>query len=110
MSPREILAGCSISVAVQGTGWIVVLQASGERPITVLVHRDLHEVLHTIQAWMLVMMDDSEARLEPKVTVDELREQLARSALGKHPRLPQELSEVQQWDQLRAWFEREMGA
>jgi hypothetical protein len=72
-------------------------------------YHELPEAVEAAHEWLLMLSDETEIVPDAFGAVQILMETLARNALGEELSLPVKVDEVVERDELRAWFEREMG-
>jgi hypothetical protein len=72
-------------------------------------YHELPEAVEAAHEWLPMLSDETEIVPDAFGAVQILMETLARNALGEELSLPVKVDEVVERDELRAWFEREMG-
>jgi hypothetical protein len=78
--------------------------------ITMKTYRELPDALEAVHEWMLMLADETAIHLSIVTVVERMRENVARRGIGEDAALPSGPDEIMRCDELRRWFEREMGA
>jgi hypothetical protein len=63
-----------------------------------------------VHEWMLMLADETAIHPSIVTFVERMRKNVARRGIGEDAALPSGPDEIMQCDELRRWFEREMGA
>lgn len=78
--------------------------------ITMKTYRELPDALEAVHEWMLMLADETAIHPSIVTVVERMRKNVARRGIGEDAVLPSGPDEIMQCDELRRWFEREMGA
>jgi hypothetical protein len=89
--------------------WLVSLIMDDEKTVSMRTYHELSDAVEAAHEWLLMLSDETEIVPDAVGGVQILMETLARNALGEETALPANLEDVMEREELRAWFEREMG-
>ena len=109
MKTRDLFAGCSVLIAPHDDVWLVSLATDSQKTVAMRTYHELPDAIEAVHEWTLMLSDETEITPDPFGAVQMLMEALARNAIGEEMALPASLDEVMARDELRTWFEREMG-
>jgi hypothetical protein len=90
--------------------WLVSLNTDDLSKVVMNTYQELPEALESVHEWMLMLTDETEITPNPALANSALRETLARLAVWEEVRLPKTVDETRLRDEMRTWFEREMGS
>jgi hypothetical protein len=107
---RDLFTGCHVTIAPHDDVWLVSLVDDALRTVAMQTYQELPDALEAVHEWLLMLSDETEVSPAPEVAVGLLREAMARLAIGADVRIPREVDEFVVRDELRAWFEGEMGS
>jgi hypothetical protein len=109
---KDLFAGCFVTIMPHDDVWLVALHTDDQKTVSMKTYGELPDAMEAVHEWMLMLSDETEIRVNEdavKEAAELVREALARMALGEEVEMPKELDEVVLRDELRTWFEREMG-
>jgi hypothetical protein len=109
LKTRDLFAGCSVVIAPHDDVWLVTLVKDDLKSVSMRTYHELPEAIEAVHEWTLMLSDETEIVPDSVLANAALQEALARTALGEEAALPVTIDEVMERDELRAWFEREMG-
>src|SRR5665811_699651 len=110
MKTRDLFAGCSVLITPHDDVWLVSLNTDDLSKVVVNSYLKLPDALESVHEWMLMLTDETEITPDPALANSLLRESLARLSLREEVRPPKTVAETRSRDEMRTWFEREMGA
>jgi hypothetical protein len=108
----DLFAGCSVTITPHDDVWLVSLNTEDEHMVAMRTYHELSDALEAVNLWTLMLSDQTEINTDHEAhrrRADLMRETLARLVLGQETKLPEKLQKVVEQDELRTWFEREMG-
>jgi hypothetical protein len=108
MKTRDLFAGYAVTIATHDEVWLVSLTKHDQRPITLRRYQQLPDALDAAHEWLLMLSDETEIIPGAVAAHSELREVLARAALGEEVTLSDTIDETQTRDEMGTWFAREM--
>jgi hypothetical protein len=106
---RDLFAGCSVTIAPHDDVWLVSLRTDNQNTVSMRTYQELPEAIEAVHEWMLMLTDEKEITPDPALAMTTLMEALARDAAGEPMSLPENIDETRMRDEMRTWFEREMG-
>jgi hypothetical protein len=109
MKTKDLFAGCSVTITPHEDVWLVSLHTDDLKSVSMRTYHELPEAIEAVHEWTLMLSDETEIVPDSVLANAALQEALARTALGEEAALPVTIDEVMERDELRAWFEREMG-
>jgi hypothetical protein len=109
MKTKDLFAGCSVTITPHDDVWVVSLRTDDLKTVAMMTYHDLPTALEAVHECMLMLGDETEIHSDAAAVVTHLRERLAKHALDESQTLPTTMEELTAHDDLRMWFEREMG-
>ena len=113
MKIRDLFDGYGVTIRPLEAEWVVQLVDPLGIAHGSMVHGELPAALDIAHEWLLMLTDETELRVKPEQAAGELadrmREYLARRAAGEPVVEPAGLDAIADRDELREWFERQMG-
>jgi hypothetical protein len=106
---KDLFAGFSVTISPHDDVWLVSLHKDEQRTVTTRTYQELPVAVEAMHEWLLMLSDETEIIQDPAGADSELREALARAALGEEVRMSETIDHAQVRDEMRTWFEREMG-
>jgi hypothetical protein len=110
MKTRDLFAGCSVTIEPHDDGWLVYLNTDDFSTVVMNTYLEQSDALESVHEWMLMLTDETQITPDPALANSLLRESLARLSLREEVRPPKTVHETRLRDELRTWFEREMGS
>jgi len=109
MQTKDLFAGCVVAITPEGDGLVVLLLTNDRTTIFAKTYHDVDEAMDAVHQWMLMLVDETE--IHPSIVrfIEQMRKNVARHAIGDDVVPPPNLPEFIHRDELRTWFEREMG-
>jgi hypothetical protein len=89
--------------------WLVSLNTDDLSKVVMNTYLEIPDALESVHERMLMLTDETEITPDPALANSMLRESLARLSLREEVRPPETVDETRLRDEMRAWFEREMG-
>jgi hypothetical protein len=109
MKTRDLFAGCFATIMPHDDVWTVSLRTDDQTMVAMMTYHELPTALEAVHECALMPDDETEINSDAAAVVTHLRERLARHALDESQTLPTTMEELIEQDNLRAWFERQMG-
>lgn len=109
MKTRDLFSGCFVTIGLHNGAWAVALHTVDQKRVLMNTYTELPDALEAVHKWTRMMSDDAEISPNAESAADLMRETLARAALGEAVGPPETVEEVEKPEDLRSWFEREMG-
>ena len=89
--------------------WLVSLHTDDLKSVSMQTYHELPDAIEAVHEWTLMLSDETEVMPDAFGAIQILMETLPRNALNEETALPGTIDQVMERDELRAWFEREMG-
>ncbi len=110
MKTKDLFAGCSVTIQPHDDVWLVSLNTEDEKLVCMKTYSHLNDAIEAVHEWTLMLGDEAEISPDAESAAALMREALARLAIGEEVFLKETVYEVVKRDELRTWYEREMGA
>jgi hypothetical protein len=110
MKTRDLFAGCFVLITLHDDVWLVSLTTDDLSKVVLNTYLELPDALESVYEWTLMLADETQITPDPALANSLLRESLARLSLREEVRPPKTVHETRLRDELRTWFEREMGS
>jgi hypothetical protein len=110
MKTRDLFVGCFVLITPHDDVWLVSLNTDDLSKVVLNTYLELSDALESVHEWMLMLADETPITPDPELAYSLLRETLARLSLREEVRLPKTVDATRLRDEMRTWFEREMGA
>lgn len=110
MKTHELFVGCFVTVTPHDNVWLVSLNTGDDHMVLMRTCHELPDAMDATREWRLMLSDETEIVPDAVGAGRILMETMARNALGEDVTLQVTVDEVMERDDLRAWFEREMGS
>jgi hypothetical protein len=110
MKSRDLFVGCSVTIEPYDEVWLISLTTDDLSKLVMNTYLELPDALVSVHEWMLMLTDETEITPDPALANSLLRESLARRSLREEVRLPKTVAEMRLRDEMRTWFEHEMGS
>jgi hypothetical protein len=113
MKVRELFAGYRVTLSPDGGEWRATLADEDGIDRLSTIHGELPDALDAAHEWLMMLVDDTELSDHAVAAIhtlaDRVRELLARRAIGEPVLEASGLDAIADREELRRWFEREMG-
>jgi hypothetical protein len=109
MKTKDLFAGCSVTIAPHDDVWLVSLVTDMRATVSMLTYHSLADAIEDAYAWAMMLSDEKEITPDPEGAMNVLMEAVARDTLGEDIGTPKTFDEALTRDNLRAWFEHDMG-